>query len=174
MEIGDIEAAYLDPPERRELLAGRQSGASIMGAEIPPRNFSQIERGLEQALRNFAHDGVNSSEPPPITAGERIDAIGNMSSRAITEASETTANDIEQAGQAAVEIAANIMKEAQELAAALRENGKKMGEHLREFGVLARKVSTAMRNTRAEVLNSEALPMATVLPAMPDAGETMQ
>jgi hypothetical protein len=51
-----------------------------MGAEIPSRNFSQIERGLEQALHNFAHNEVNSSELPPITAGERIDAIGNMSS----------------------------------------------------------------------------------------------
>jgi vacuolar-type H+-ATPase subunit H len=175
VDIGDIDAAYLDPPERCELLADRAEWSKhAMGAEIPPRNFSQIERGLEQALHNFAHNEVNSSELPPITAGERIDAIGNMSSRAITEASETTANDIEQAGQAAVEIAAEIMTEAQELAAQLRENGKKMGEHLREFALLAKKVSTAMRNTRAEVLNSEdPLPRAAVLPAMPD-GETMQ
>jgi len=28
-----------------------------------------------------------------------------------------------------------------------------MSEHLREFAVLARKVSTAMRDTRADVLN---------------------
>jgi hypothetical protein len=60
-----------------------------MGAQIPPRNFSQVERGLEQALRNFAHNEVNSSELPSITAGERIDAIGNTCSRAITEVSET-------------------------------------------------------------------------------------
>jgi vacuolar-type H+-ATPase subunit H len=97
------------------------------------------------AIRDFAHNEVNSGELPPITAGERFDAIGNMSSRAITEASETTAKDIEQAGQAAVEIAADIMKEAQELAAALRENGKKFGEHLREFALLAKKVREDFR-----------------------------
>jgi hypothetical protein len=33
-----------------------------------------------------------------------------------------------------------------------------MSEHLKEFAMLANKVSTAMRNTRAEVLNpSEAM-----------------
>src|SRR5437016_1868226 len=90
-----------------------------MGAKIPLRNFSQVERGIEQALRNFAHAEVNSSELPAITAAEGIDK-GNISALAIAEASETTANDIEQAGQAAVEIAAEIVKEAQQLAAGLR------------------------------------------------------
>jgi hypothetical protein len=52
-----------------------------------------------------------------------------------------------------VDIAADILKEAQQLATELRANGKKMGEHLKEFATLANKVSTAMRNTRAEVLN---------------------
>jgi hypothetical protein len=60
---------------------------------------------------------------------------------------------IEEAGQAAVQIAADIMKEAEQLAAELRANGKKMSEHLQEFAKLARKVSTAMRDTRADVLN---------------------
>jgi hypothetical protein len=46
------------------------------------------------------------------------------------------------------------MKEAQQLAAELRANGKKMSEHLQEFAALARKVSTAMRDTRADVLNA--------------------
>jgi hypothetical protein len=67
--------------------------------------------------------------------------------------SETTAKDIEGAAQAAVDIAADIMAEAKQLATELRANGKKMGEHLKEFAALANKVSTAMRNTRAEVLN---------------------
>ena len=70
-----------------------------------------------------------------------------------------TANEIEQTGQAAVEIAAEIMKEAQQLAAVLRANGKKMSEHLQEFAVVAKKVSTAMRDTRSGVLNpSENMP----------------
>jgi uncharacterized protein (DUF885 family) len=87
------------------------------------------------------------------SAAERIDNIGNVSALAIIEPSETTAKDIEGATQAAVDIAADIMAEAKQLATELRANGKKMGEHLKEFAALANKVSTAMRNTRAEVLN---------------------
>jgi hypothetical protein len=143
-----------------------------MGAEIPLRNFSQVERGIEQALRNFAHGEVNGSELPAITAAERIDKIGDMSALAIAEASETTASDIEQAGQAAVEIAAAIMKEAQQLAAGLRANGRKMSEHLQEFAVLARKVSTAMRDTRPEGLSAREhrLPPTTLLPSQEGGG----
>jgi hypothetical protein len=123
------------------------------------RQLAQVERGIEEALRKFTGNGANSSgEAPEITAGERIDKIGNVSAAAIIDASETTARDIEAAAQAAVEIAADILKEAQQLAAELRENGKKMGEHLKEFAALATKVSTAMRNTRAEVLNPSESP----------------
>jgi hypothetical protein len=125
-----------------------------MGVETDSRNFNQVERGVEEALRNFAGGGANDGEIPEITAGERIDRIGNMSALAIIEASEMTAKDIEEAGQAAVSIAADVMKEAQQLAAELRTNGKKMSEHLQEFAALARKVSTAMRDTRADVLNT--------------------
>jgi hypothetical protein len=62
-------------------------------------------------------------------------------------------------------IANDIMAEAQQLAAKLRVNGKKMSQHLKEFARLAEKVSTAMRNTRAEVLHGETpMPPAAVLP----------
>jgi len=119
------------------------------------RDLSQVERGVEKALRNFAGNGANGGgEVPDMTAAERIDKIGNISALAIMETSETTAKDIEAAGQAAVDIAADIMKEAQQLAAELRASGQKMSEHLREFAVLARRVSTAMRDTQADVLNS--------------------
>jgi hypothetical protein len=122
------------------------------------RKLNQVERGIEEALRNFAGDGANGSgEVPEITAAERIDNIGNMSALTIAETAEATATDIEEAGQAAVDIAADIMKEARQLAGELRANGKKMSEHLQEFAVLARKVSTAMRNTRAEVLTPSEL-----------------
>jgi len=118
------------------------------------RQLTQVERGVEEALRNFAGRGANGDgEVPEITAAERIQKIGSMSALAIIEASETTAKDIEEAAQAAVDIAADIMEEAQQLATELRANGKKMSEHLREFAVLVRKVSTAMRDTRADVLN---------------------
>jgi len=129
-----------------------------MGAEIPTRNLYQVERGVEDALRDFS-GGVNGGEMPEITAAEPIDKIGNMSALAIVEASEVTAKDIEQAGQAAVDIAAEIMAEAQQLATELRNNGKKISEHLQEFAVVAKKVSTAMRDTRSGVLNpSENMP----------------
>jgi vacuolar-type H+-ATPase subunit H len=123
-----------------------------MASEMPGRNLHHVERGIEEALRNFA-SGVNGSELPEITASERIDKIGNMSALAIVEASEMTAKDIEEAGHAAVQIAADIMKEAEQLAAELRANGKKMSAHLQEFAMLARKVSTAMRDTRVDVLS---------------------
>ena len=104
-------------------------------------------------MRNFAGRGTNSGELPEITAAQRIDKIGNMLALVIIEASETTAKDIEAAAQAAVDIAADIMKEAQQLATELRANGKKMSERLQEFAVLSRRVSTAMRDTHTDVLN---------------------
>ncbi len=122
------------------------------------RRLAQVERGIEEALRNFTGNGANSDgEVPEITPGERIDKIGNLS--AASEASETTARDIEAAAQAAVDIAADILREPQQLATELRESGKKMGEHLKEFAAFATKVSTAMRNTRAEVLNPSETPL---------------
>ena len=66
------------------------------------------------------------------------------------------------------------MVEAQQLATELRANGQKISEHLKDFALLANKVSTAMRNTRAEVLNSEdPLPRATAQSPMHE-GETIQ
>jgi hypothetical protein len=143
---------------------GRKNGA-----------LNEVERGLEEALRNFAGPGASvTGTATEITAGEQIDKVGNFSALAIIEASETTAKDIEEAGQAAVNIANDIMAEAQQLAAELRANGNKMSEHLKEFARLAEKVSTAMRNTRAEVLNSEdPLPRAMVLPPITEQ-ETLQ
>jgi hypothetical protein len=128
--------------------------------EIRHLDLSRVERGVEEALRDFAGNVANGGgEVPDITAAKRIDKIGDISALAIMEASETTAKDIEAAAQAAVDIAADIMEEARQLATELRANGKKMSEHLKEFAALANRVSTAMRNTRAEVLNpSETLP----------------
>ncbi len=142
--------------------------------EINKVCLNEVERRLEEALRNFAGNGSSADGAvTEITAGERIDKIGNLSALAILEASERIAKDIEEAGQAAVSISNDIMAEAQQLAADLRANGKKMSEHLKEFARLADKVSTAMRNTRAEVLNVEdPLPRATVLPSMRE--ETIQ
>ncbi len=41
-----------------------------MGAEIPLRNFSQVERGIEQALRSFIHGEGGGSGVPAIIAAE--------------------------------------------------------------------------------------------------------
>src|SRR5260370_29952617 len=117
-----------------------------------PRNLDQVERGVEEALGNFAGHGAHGgSEVQEITAAERIEKIGSMSALVIIEASETTANDIEAAAQAAVDIAADIMKEAQQLASELRASGNKIGERPREFPTLAKKASTAMPATRAKL-----------------------
>ena len=125
-----------------------------MEAVQHPRNLAKVERGIEEALRDFAGRAPNGGESPSITAGDRIDKIGNMSALAITEACETTAKDIEEAAQAAVDVATALMKEAQQLAGELRANGSRISEHLREFAVLAKSVSTAMRDTRNGVLRS--------------------
>jgi|SRR5215469_12798519 hypothetical protein len=125
-----------------------------MNAVNQSRKLDEVQRGVEAALRNFAGNGTNGNDPSDLTAMERIDKIGNMSALAIGEACETTAKDIRAAAQAAVDVAAELMKEAERLATDLRGNGKKISEHLREFAVLATKVSTAMRNTRADVLTS--------------------
>ena len=144
------------------------TGASMTEIRQSAGALNGIERGIEEALRNFAGPGAAGAAGAgtEITGGEQIDRVGNFSALAIIEASETTAKDIERAGQAAVDIAAEIMAEAQQLAAELRANGQKMSEHLKEFARLAEKVSTAMRNTRAEVLQNEddPLPRAAVLP----------
>jgi hypothetical protein len=117
--------------------------------------LDQVERGVEPALNNFVGSGraAHNGELPNTTAADRIERIGNVSARAITEACETTARDIEQAGKSAVNIAAEIMREAEDLSRGLRDNGKRISEHLQEFALLARRVSTTMRDTRAEVLN---------------------
>src|SRR6266540_3832793 len=87
-----------------------------MAAVTHPQNLDQVERGVEEALRNFAGRKPNDGELPAITAAERIDKIGNISALAIAEVCETTAKDIEEAGQAVVDIATDIMNEAQQLA----------------------------------------------------------
>ena len=164
MKTGDNEPAELDSgSDYRKLPSCKISGESRKGSvmtEAHHRDLSQVERGVEAALRNFAGNGAaDGGKVPSITAAERIDKIGNMSALAIVEASEMTAKDIEEAAQAAVDMAADIMEEAHQLATELRENGRKMSEHLKEFAALANRVSTAMRNTRAEVLNpTETLP----------------
>jgi hypothetical protein len=126
-----------------------------MDARVQSRKLDEVQRGVETALRNFAGRWSTDNESPEPGSMERIDRIGNMSALAIVEASETTAKDIKAAAQAAVDVAAAIMDEAEELAVELRANGQKISEHLREFASLAKKVSTAMRNTRTEVLNPD-------------------
>src|SRR5437879_4471654 len=84
-------------------------GADLLakeGAMAVIRNLDVVKRGVEEQLRTFAgRPSATTNELPSITAGERIEHIGNMSAKAIVEACDTTANDIEQAGQAALEIA---------------------------------------------------------------------
>jgi hypothetical protein len=156
--LPEIESEFRELVRRRKV--GAESGTSLalgqarerlMGRELSIRDFRQVERGIEQALRNFTHREGKRNRLAAIAAPEPIDKIGGMSTLAIAEVSETMAREIEQTGRTAVEIAAEMMKEAQQLAADLRANGKKMRERLREFAMLAKKVSSAMRDIRAEV-----------------------
>jgi hypothetical protein len=130
-----------------------------MEALTHSRKLDEVQRGVETALRNFAGNGTSGNEVADLAATERIDKIGNMSALAIVEASETTARDIKAAAQTAVDVAAAIMNEAEQLATDLRGNGQKISEHLREFAALAKKVSTAMRDTRSEVLSPREHPL---------------
>ena len=52
-----------------------------------------------------------------------------------------------------MEIAVDMMREAEELAKELRSNGKRMSTLLQEFALLSKKVSTAMRCSHIEMLN---------------------
>jgi hypothetical protein len=124
-----------------------------MDALTQSRNLNDVQRGVETALRNVAGRGTNDDDIAEPVAMDRLDKIGNMSALAIAEASETTAREITGAAQAAVDVAAELMREAEQLAADLRANGQKISEHLREFATFAKRVSTAMRDTRTEVLN---------------------
>ena len=160
--LPEIESEFRELVRRRKV--GAESGTSLalgqarerlMGRELSIRDFRQVEHGIEQALRNFTHGEEKGYRLPAIAAPEPIDKIGGIA-LAIAEVSETTASEVEQTGQAAVEIAAEIMKQAERLAADLRASGKKMSEHLQDFAMLAKKVNTAMRETRARVISSAA------------------
>jgi hypothetical protein len=84
---------------------------------------------------------------------EQTERIGTDSTRAMINAYEMAARDVEQAGQSAVQIAADMKREAQQLAKELRASGKKISERLQEFAIVAKKVSTAMRGTHADTLH---------------------
>jgi hypothetical protein len=114
------------------------------------QNIDKVKSGLEQALQDF---GEPKPENGNFAARDRIQKIGAMSARAIAEATETTANEVEQAGTTPIHIAHELMAEAQQLANAIRDTGEKMSERLQEFAFIAKKVGTAMRDTRAEVLD---------------------
>jgi hypothetical protein len=131
-----------------------------------PRTLDDVQHGVEMALQHFAGNGAKVGDPTEPVGAQRIDQIGTMSALAIVEASETTAKDILAAGQAAVDLAADIMKEAEQLAAELRVSGRKISDYLREFAALAKNVSTAMRDTRSEVLHAREhrMPPANLLP----------
>jgi hypothetical protein len=133
------------PDARAHMLVAQ--GADLVAVRTAGGNFSIIKKGGD----SFAVREWLAADADPRTPGDPTLAQG----------------------QAAVNIANDIMAEAQQLAADLRANGNKISERLKEFARLTEKVSTAMRNTRAEVLNSEdPLPPTTVLP--PINGETIQ
>jgi hypothetical protein len=138
----------------------RSFDAGTVLEERPPPDAAECGSGDAVAPPEATFQPLGASGPEQgdgTAAADRIQKIGNVSAMAVMEASEITASDIEQTGQIAVDLAAEIMKEAKELASGLRANGAKMSEHLQEFAVLAKKVSTIMRDAREEVLNPPGL-----------------
>ncbi len=59
------------------------------------KSMSEVERGIEEALRDFAGQGAASSNGiavTEITAGERIDRIGNLSTLASSSLATNTSD----------------------------------------------------------------------------------
>ena|SRR5947208_1542346 len=127
--------------------------ASLRGGDKVPLAPGEQEGIQTEEQTAFTPKNEQPSGSTDFVAADRIEKIGNASARAIMEACETTATDIEQTGQLAVDVATAIMKEAKELAEGLREKGDRMSEHLKEFAQLAKRVSVTMRETRNEVAN---------------------
>ena len=132
----------------------REGGDRVPLAPTEPASGSTEEQDQNPQRAGEAGKQMNGSNGFP--AADRIEKIGDASARAILEACESTARDIEETGQLAVEIAAAIMSEAKEIASGLRSKGDRMSEHLKEFAQLAKKVSITMRDTREEVRNPAA------------------
>jgi hypothetical protein len=132
----------------------REGGDRVPLAPIEAVSGSTEEQ--DQNSHRAGDTGKQTNGTGGFPAADRIEKIGDASARAILEACESTARDIEETGQLAVEIAAAIMSEAQEIASGLRTKGDRMSEHLKEFAQLAKKVSITMRDTREEVTNPAA------------------
>jgi hypothetical protein len=143
---------------RRTVEASLQpSGNGGSRIETVPLDPSEhVTDPAERVRRQQNVSGTSADEPNGsgnFAAAERIEKIGHASARAIMEACETTASDIERTAQLAVDAAATIMKEATELAGGLRAKGDQMVEHLKEFADLAKRVSITMRDARNEVIS---------------------
>jgi hypothetical protein len=129
------------------------TGPASAPRKLPERDTDNSAKLPGPATSVITEDDANRNRAlPSLLPAERIERVGTVSGRAVIEASETAAKDIEQAGQSAMEIAVDMMREAQELAKDLRATGKRMNARLQEFTLLSKKVSTAMRSTHAELL----------------------
>jgi hypothetical protein len=82
--------------------------------------------------------------------------IGALSADALVASINSTADDVSGAGKAVVEIATQIMREAEELSAGIRRCGVAFAGHIQEFAQLAQQVSDTMRSTRTHVLGDPA------------------
>ena len=130
------------------------SGPPPMPRALPQRGMDNGAKLPGPAISVMTEDDANNNrELPAMLPSERIERVGTVSGRAVIEASETVAKDIEQAGQSAMEVAVDMMREAEELAKDLRSSGKRMSALLQEFALLSKKVSTAMRCTHIAMLN---------------------
>jgi hypothetical protein len=145
------------------------SGPPSAGTALPDRGTDNTAKSSGPAISVMSEDDANRNrELPSMLPAERIERVGTVSGRAVIEACETVSKDIEQAGQSAMEIAVDMMREAEELAKELRATGKRMSARLQEFALLSKKVSTAMRCTHAAEMPTDV--MTTRLPETEEAG----
>jgi hypothetical protein len=80
--------------------------------------------------------------------------VGSLSADALTQSINATADDVVAAGRAVVEVAQQIMHEADELSTGIRRCGAAFCAHVTEFTRLAQTVSDTMRSTRMHVMGT--------------------
>jgi hypothetical protein len=89
----------------------------------------------------------------PVT--ERIGRIAELNGQAIRETSESAARRCLDAGQAAVDVARELEKQATELATAIRKHGATMAQNIDDFAAMATRVAASMRSTRQDVFGPD-------------------
>jgi hypothetical protein len=104
--------------------------------------LSSQKSGLEQILK--ASDGLADARPNDETMAPAV-------VRQLADACETTASDIQNAGEEIVQIANGIAAETAALAELLRRHGAAISDRIEHFTVMTKRIANAMRDVRADL-----------------------